>query len=121
MNENHQRQHPKQFKLTAVVASSGSGFEVDVYPTNTGHDLKQKIAEETSIVMDHQVLFTQTGTKIKKLSLPLHHPTYNNDLFISESEQKYNNNDDDDGDINDDIKYSLSLDGCIYIFDKHHG
>ena len=45
-------------------------------------ELKRMIAEDTSVDTDHQVLFTQNGHKLKTLSHPLSHSSYQNDLFI---------------------------------------
>ena len=97
----------QQFKLKAIVASSGLSFDVDVNPTITGIELKQKIAEDISIDMDHQVLFTQNGIKLKKskLSLQLSHESYNNDIFISN---------------NEDNLITMAVGPHIYIFDKQH-
>jgi len=116
---------PTKFKLTAVVASSGASFEVDVHPTITGNELKQKIAEDTSIEMDHQVLFTQNGIKLKKLSLPLSHACYNNDIFISSSSSSLDHEQPENAQHvqahHDSIEFTMSFPPHIYIYDKHHG
>jgi len=113
------------FKLIAIVASSGASYEVDVNPTITGYQLKQKIAEDCSIEMDHQVIFTQRGIKLRKLSIALCDAAYNNDIFICSNHDHYNkrkdkDNDDDDDD-NNSARYTISTPPHIYIYDKHHG
>eukprot|EP01084_Bolivina_argentea_P269208 457465_1 len=101
LNKTHLKS--QTFQLTAVIASCGASFEVDANPTITGIELKQKIAEDTSISMDDQVLFTQNGIKLKKLNLELCDSCYSSDIFI------LNNN-----------SYTISMGPHIFIYDKHH-
>lgn len=97
-------------KLTVIIASSGSSIEVECLPSTTGMELKQKIAEDTSIETDHQVLFTQNGHKLKMLSHPLSHSSYHNDLFIP------SNSDDTDT-----TTFTIAMPPHLFLFDKHHG
>eukprot|EP01084_Bolivina_argentea_P146558 256584_1 len=97
----------KSFELMVVIASCGASFEIEVDPHITGMEVKQKIAEDSSISMDDQVLFTPSGILLKKSTLPLSHGMYKNDIFVFSKKNEC---------------YTVSLlPPHIYIFDKHHG
>lgn len=101
---------------------------IQPHDIHSGTQLKQKIAEDTSIDMDNQVLFTFKGNKITKLSLPL---SNYEDIFICHdnngNEQKYNNDNNENLNNNtinhnNNKQYTLSTNiPHIFIFDKHHG
>ena len=73
------------------------------------------IAEDTSVDTDHQVLFTQNGHKLKTLSHPLSHSSYQNDLFIpsNSSESKSDN-------TAESTTFTIGMPPHLFMFDKLH-
>ena len=59
----------QQFTVTAIIASTGHALELTLSTSTstppTYLALKQRIAEDTSILVEHQVLFTPSGVKLK--------------------------------------------------------
>lgn len=94
----HKHSIPKHHKIKAIVAGCGASLEIEIESKMDGNALKQRIAEETSIIMNNQLLFTQNATKITDLHLTMDDIHY--ELFTKDNH--------------------LNMDACLYIFDKHH-